>query len=280
MCRNEIVFLHCLNQVSIRITIEHRQPDDYSVENVRIGMKPVISTYCLLMVLVCSCSEHQYFVKGRSTQPLLDGEYAYMAPLYSENSFNIDSCRVVHGRFEMTGPLDSIQCVMISMGQSCIPVVMETGEVDIHFMSSDIEIGGTPLNDTFYRFLRCRDSLMLARQNIQTEYNAMLRKEVPYDEAERYLTKSLNENSTEMDTLEYMFVRDNYDNVLGITWYLQMGEKASVKTGYYTSTPILDALYNSAPNSFKNNYEIQSFRKQCSSGDNTQKAYIVKFNMF
>lgn len=241
-------------------------------------MKTNISVISLLMILLCSCSEHQYFVKGRSTQSTLDGEYAYMSPMYSVQSLTIDSCRIVHGRFEMTGPLDSIQCVIVSMGSNFIPVVMESGEVDISFQSSNIEIGGTPLNDIFYKFLCSRDSLMLARQDVQMKYNSMLRTS-PLDEAQKYLSRSLSSIDLEMEKLEYMFVKDNYDNVLGITWYLQMGEKASMKTGYYTSTPIMDALYNGAPKSFRENKEIQSFRKQCM-GNNSNNAYIVKFNLF
>ena len=242
-------------------------------------MKSGIYLAFFIVLLYSSCSEQQYTVKGRSTQSVLDGEYAYMSAMYGIKSPTIDSCRIVHGRFEMSGPIDSVQCVVLSMGDNSIPMVMETGEVDIRFQNSAIEISGTPLNDKFYQFLRSRDSLMLIRSDIHEHYNDMLRRNQSYEDARSYLSTHLSLNNAEMDSLEYIFVSENFTNVLGVTWFLQMGEKASMRTGYYTSTPIMEALYNSAPSEFRENTEIKGFLNHCKSKHKSSE-YKMRFNIF
>ena len=136
-------------------------------------MKYSIYTLIIFAVFVASCSEQQYFVKGKSTQSTLDGEYAYMAPMTTYSLPYIDSCRVVHGQFEMTGRLDSIQCVTIYMGSTGIPMVLETGEVSINFQNSNIRVSGTPLNDRFYTFLNTRDSLIFIQKELYDRISAM-----------------------------------------------------------------------------------------------------------
>ena len=95
-------------------------------------MKNGLYSILVLALFTLSCSEQQYFVKGKSTQSTIDGEYAYMGPMNSLQVLYFDSCRVVHGKFEMTGPLDSVLCVTIYMGSMRIPMVLEDGEVSIN----------------------------------------------------------------------------------------------------------------------------------------------------
>ncbi len=233
-------------------------------------MKYSIYTLIIFTVLVASCSEQQYFVKGKSTQSTLDGEYAYMAPMTSYSLPYIDSCRVVHGRFEMTGTVDSIQCVTIFMGSTGIPMVLETGEVTINFQNSNIYVGGTPLNDRYYTFLSTRDSLIF----IQKELYDKIKEASPYRIASTYDSdvNAIRTITTQIDSLECTFVEENYDNVLGVSWFLRMCDEESKRAGYYCMPAKLQEIYNSAPLSFKQNREIQHFRKMCK-GDIYNQGY-------
>ena len=224
-------------------------------------MKYSIYTIIIFSVLVVSCSEQQYFVKGKSTQSTLDGEYAYMAPMSSYSLPYIDSCRVVHGQFEMTGPLDSIQCVTIYMGSTGIPMVLETGEVTINFQNSNIHVSGTPLNDRFYTFLNTRDSLVFIQKELYDRISSMS----VYSTMSTYETdaNSIRTITAQIDSLECAFVEENYDNVLGVSWFLRMCDEASSNAGYYCMPPKLQTIYNTAPPSFKTNREIQHFREMC-----------------
>ena len=224
-------------------------------------MKSSIYTLLLFYVFVVSCSEQQYFVKGKSTQSTLDGEYAYMAPMTNYSIPYIDSCRVVHGQFEMTGPLDSIQCVTIYMGSTGIPMVLETGEVSINFQNSNIRVSGTPLNDRFYRFLTTRDSLLL----IQKELHERISEVDVYKINNNYFddANAIQQVTCELDSLECSFVEENYDNVLGVSWFLRMCDEASSMAGYYCMPPNLEKIYKTAPPVFKHNHEIQNYLEMC-----------------
>ena len=227
-----------------------------------------------------SCAEHQYFVKGTSNQSILDGEYAYMLPMHSNSRDFLDSCRVVHGKFEMSGPLDSVQCVVISMGNFGIPMVLESGEVHISFQSSDTHVSGTPLNDTLYRFLYSRDSLLMLRNDIQSSSNDLLRKGYSEEYVYAYCQDAFMESDSQLDSLEYNFVRDNYTNVLGVTWFLRMGDRISRQTGYYTLTPLMEKLYNQAPEVFKKNSDISSYYQHAVSPREEEEVYRIVFSFF
>ena len=225
-------------------------------------MKHIAYTLVLFAFAAVSCSEQQYLVKGKSTQSTLDGEYAYMAPMTSSNQTFIDSCRVVHGKFEMIGPLDSIQCVTIYMGSMGIPMVLETGEVSINFQNSNIRVSGTPLNERFYTFLNTRDSLVFTQMELFNKIATMsLYKAINNDYAQD--AENLKKVTEKIDSLECEFIRQNYDNVLGVSWFLRMCDEASANSGYFMIPDNLKAVYESAPKTFKLNREIQAYINMC-----------------
>ena len=226
-------------------------------------MKSEIYTLFLLTLFAVSCSEQQYFVKGTSTQQLPDGEYAYMRPMNPNQQEFIDSCRVVHGKFEMTGPLDSVQCVMISMGSFGIPMVLETGEVHISMQSSNIRVSGTPLNDAFYAFLDRRDSLMLVENDLLLRANDLLNRGYSDDYINKEIGYELIQTVSVLDSIQCDFVKSNYTNVLGVSWFLQMCREASEQCGYFVLPPSLEKVYDEAPPVFKSNVDIQNYLKLC-----------------
>lgn len=226
-------------------------------------MKSELYTLFLLTLFVVSCSEQQYFVKGTSTQQLPDGEYAYMRPMTHTQNVYIDSCRVVHGKFEMTGPLDSVQCVVISMGAFGIPLVLETGEVHISMQSSNIRVSGTPLNDAFYEFLDRRDSLMLVENDLWIRANDLQSRGYSDDYINSEIGKELLQTANVLDSIQCDFVKSNYNNVLGVSWFLQMCQEASEQCGHYVVPPSLEKVYDDAPPVFKSNWDIQNYLKLC-----------------
>ena len=226
-------------------------------------MKSEIYTLFILTFFIASCSEQQYFVKGTSTQQLPDGEYAYMLPMNTNQSVFIDSCRVVHGKFEMSGPLDSVQCVVISMGTFGIPMVLETGEVRISMQSSNIRVSGTPLNDAFYDFLDRRDSLLLVENDLWLRANNLHNRGYSDEYINNELGAEMLNTATTLDSIQCDFVKANYTNVLGVSWFLQMCKEASEQCGYFVVPPSLEKVYENAPKAFKANQEIKNYMNLC-----------------
>jgi hypothetical protein len=66
----------------------------------------------------------------------------------------------------------------------------------------------------------------------------------------------------EVDRLETGFVIDNYDNVLGVTWFLRLCYEARDFYGFVTTTPQIDEIYMQAPDNFKKNKLVSSYMSQ------------------
>ena len=57
-----------------------------------------------LMVLA-ACSTN-YNITGTSLQSFYDGDMVYLRPIGGEDTKAVDSCKILHGTFTMTGPVD------------------------------------------------------------------------------------------------------------------------------------------------------------------------------
>jgi hypothetical protein len=225
----------------------------------------MVKLYALMTVLalaMVSCTT-QYSVQGVASQAVLDGRTAYLRTMDGRSDVAIDSCKVLHGKFSMTGPLDSVRCVRLFLGaDQFIPIVLEEGDIQIKLENSSIVIGGTPLNDRLYAFLNSRDSL------------AMLSAELPKRESEMYLEGYTQDEiltvlgnqefgyRKAMDKLETDFVTSNFDNPLGVMWFMELCHRATMIFGYPTTTPQIDEIYGRAPENFKANPDVVEFMRQ------------------
>jgi hypothetical protein len=178
---------------------------------------------------------------------------------------DVDSCEVIHGNFQMSGPLDSVMCVSIVMGENYsaqgqpILVVLEQGNVKVNIDYQSVRAEGTPLNDVLYKFLASRDSLGMMLIDPALAQLEMMVDGYSNDAIHRRLQEVERSNKKVLDELgklEMKFVEKNYDNVLGVTWFLQMCDEALVKQRKFT-TPQIRKIYNRAPESFKRNPDIQ-----------------------
>lgn len=224
-----------------------------------------ISLIALAVVaaLLSACSE-QYSVVGRSTQSVLDGRMAYIRPTGSATTAPIDSCEVLHGKFAMSGRLDSVQVVQLFLGADVsVPIVLEAGEVAIDIGNASILISGTPLNDRLYTFLTARDSLSLLRAELPRVESSMILEGYDEDYIIEYLGSEEMKYVRAIDQLETEFIKDNYDNILGITWFLQLCSQAYRTFGYPTTTPQIDELYLQAPESFRAHPDVVQYMKAC-----------------
>ena len=216
----------------------------------------------LFSVILFSCSD-KYVIKGTSSQTILDGKVAYIKHANNGEFELIDSCKVLHGKFEMTGLVDSIMCVSLFMGEhNCIPIVLEYGDINISFIDSSIKVEGTPLNDKLYSFLASRDSLMLQLAELPSIRNMMIFDGYDMREVSEEIRRSEHELLRAMQSLEKKFVMDNFDNVLGITWFMELCNDATIRNGYPSTTPMIEEIYISAPDDFRSHPTISSFMQK------------------
>lgn len=220
----------------------------------------------MLTLAACSTS---YNISGTSLQSYYDGDMIYLRPLGGEDTKVVDSCKILHGAFTMSGPVDSVMCVRMFFGTSGdnIPIILEEGNIRVIDLNNAMKVEGTPLNDKFYSFMSERDSLLFLLQELPRKESAMILDGYDHDEILRQLGEEEGTLRMAIDKLETNFVTENYDNVLGLTYFLVLCDNAYNQFGFATTTPQIDEIYGQAPEAFKNNKDVRKYMSLCEGED-------------
>ena len=110
--------------------------------------------YALLTLAALTSCANSYNIQGSSDVQMLDGRMLYLKVFKNSDLKNVDSCDVVHGKFQFTGTVDSTRMATLFMDdESIMPVVIERGEIVIKIDNSEQKVSGTPLNDKLTAFL-------------------------------------------------------------------------------------------------------------------------------
>lgn len=215
-----------------------------------------------MLALLASCST-KYNITGTSIQALNDGATVYLR--YTSNGVDctLDSCQLVHGNFKMSGNIDSTMLVMLDMDYFQVPVVIEEGDIAISSNNQTIKITGTELNDRLYAFLSSRDSLLMVITGLPEKESQMILDGFDHDEILKQLGTEEAQLRHDIDRLETDFITANFENVLGISWFLRLCNTAYEQHGYATTTPQIDEIYGLAPETFRNNPEVVKYMKLC-----------------
>jgi len=217
-----------------------------------------------VMMLLAACST-SYNITGTALQSFYDGDMVYLRPIGGEDTKAVDSCKILHGAFTMSGPVDSVMCVRMFFGTSGdnIPIILEEGNIRVIDLNNAMKVEGTPLNDKFYAFMTERDSLMFLLQELPRKESAMILDGYDHDEILRQLGEEEGTLRMAIDKLETDFVTSNFDNVLGLTYFLVLCDNAYKRFGFPTTTPQIDEIYGRAPEEFRENKDVKEYMTLC-----------------
>ena len=167
-------------------------------------------------VLALVSCRSQYMVKGSSCVDDLEGRVLTLKVYVDGEMRSIDSTRVVHGRFNFGGGMDSTMLANVFLGDmSLMPIVLEEGEVNLNIGETQQTATGTPLNDSLTGFIQRRTQLDARMAELPHLEAQMIMDGSNHDDIVYELTKQSREITDENDRLIVRFIRDNYNNVLG-----------------------------------------------------------------
>ncbi len=217
-------------------------------------MNRVLSVLCVMMLCV-SCSS-TFDINGTSNVSKLDGRKLYLKVYNDSELKNIDSCDVIHGQFNFGGPLDSVQIAHIFMNdENVMPVVLESGPIQVRLDDSQMGVEGTPLNEALTEYNKEMMKLNGELQEMAHEEYQGIANNKDMEEVYRHLLNRQQKLNQKVDDLTSHFVIDNFENVLG-PWAFMM----YVSRYQY---PITDAwiedIMNKAPATFKNNVYVKDY---------------------
>ena len=107
-----------------------------------------------LMLAFVSCTSH-YRIDGVVEAWGYEGRELSLMELLPYRTTKIDSCVVNHGRFQMTGNVDSTLMVFLCKDhRPIIPIYIEKGHAKVKIQPTEMTVSGTRQNDLFYSFLK------------------------------------------------------------------------------------------------------------------------------
>lgn len=212
--------------------------------------------FLLMCVCVLTSCGKKYKIDGVSSVSRLDGKMLFIKVPVNGQLVNIDSAEVVHGLFRMEGKVDSTVIGSLYMDdESIMPLVIETGNININIDNAGITIKGTPLNDSFNDFVMKKNSLDDRAYDVERLESRMIMNGDDPETIRTEIEKKRSELSAEMDNLAKEFIQTNYENVLGPGVFIMLCNTLP----YPIMTPVLDEIVDKAPESFKNNPMIKEY---------------------
>lgn len=174
-----------------------------------------------------------------------DGEWA-----------TVDSAEVIHGFFNMEGPVDSVMMVTLYMDdEGIMPLVLENGKIKVTLSNDQLVAKGTPLNDALYEFIEKRNSLELKLDEIDRKEARMVLDGANLEDIHEQLNKESEDLVKEMNDYVKGFIADNYENVLGPSVFMMLCSTLP----YPVMTPQIEDIMRTAPTSFKENFFVKDF---------------------
>jgi uncharacterized protein YeeX (DUF496 family) len=213
----------------------------------------------IIAVTLVSCGK-TYDITGTSNISMMDGQKLYLkVPKDAETGDleKVDSCDVVHGEFAFSGRVDSTSWAGIYMDdQSLIPVVLESGGINVKINDTQSFIGGTPLNDKLYKFLHSFNQILNDAQALSSKHSQYIMDGMSEDSANAMIAAQSDKLDERVDELLMKYVSENFDNVLGPGIFLM------VATTLYPQpvlSPWVEDVMSKATPAFKNNPFIKEY---------------------
>ena len=212
--------------------------------------------YALLTLAALTSCANSYNIQGSSDVQMLDGRMLYLKVFKNSDLKNVDSCDVVHGKFQFTGTVDSTRMATLFMDdESIMPVVIERGEIVIKIDNSEQKVSGTPLNDKLTAFLEEYNQLQRKMEDLGHKQSQAIMD----GEDENVTNARLNEEAVmiadEEDKLVTGFIEENFDNVLGPGVFFML--TAADRTPLLS--PWVEALMSKATDNFKNDAYVKTY---------------------
>ena len=222
-------------------------------------MRNQIAILFSLLLLLVSCNT-QYNIAGNSSVSALDGRMLYLRVPQNENEANnVDSCQVIHGRFQFVGDIDSIVVAHLYMdNQSVMPVVLENGDLAIEVNNIQQRVSGGPLNDKLYHFIEMKTRLENELWELDRECLRMMRQGNTIKDIHKLIGPKSQQLNNDIEELETKFIIENYENALGPACFMLLFGQYPVPV----MTDQIRTIMESAPARFKQNPQVNKYIRE------------------
>ncbi|MBQ5729728.1 MAG: DUF4369 domain-containing protein [Bacteroidaceae bacterium] len=215
---------------------------------------------CLFLLssflLLVSCTQ-EYVISGNSDISMHDGKTIYLRESQIRNqTHDIDSCTVQHGRFTFCGNTDTVMMVGLYMGaERVMPMVLEGGDVTIEISHLRTRLSGSRYNEKLNKFLADRNKILVKQDQLRRKCIEMLYRGSSEGEIDREITKPSVKLVKKLEKVESDFIKENFDNALGPGCFMWFFGQYPVPV----ITPQIQNILDGAPDSFKSHPYIREY---------------------
>lgn len=212
-------------------------------------------TIAITTLALMSCAQ-KFTVEGTSNVSILDGRMLYLEILDGTELKKIDSCEVVHGKFQFSGTCDTIRLANISMDdESVMPLIIESGKIMVQLDNTGQSVTGTELNEQLTQFLNRYNQLKNQQIELLHKHDRAIMDGLDMDQVVRELNEEAVRLDEEEDKFLLDFVTKNFDNILGPSVFFML----TATYQYPMLTPWIEDVMSKATPAFKNNPYVKDF---------------------
>lgn len=212
--------------------------------------------YAIVALLALTSCANSYNIVGTSNVSNLDGRMLYLKILKNNEFKTLDSCDVVHGQFHFSGTIDSVRMGNIFMDEeSVLPLVVESGDINIKIDNTQQIVSGTPLNDKLFQFFNKYNQLKNQESELVHQHDQAIMNGRNMDVVNTKLNKEAALLSQKEDELVTSFVTENFDNVLGPGVFFLV----TIGYPYPDLTPWIEDIMSKATDNFKSDPYVKDF---------------------
>ena len=207
------------------------------------------------MLALASCADN-FHVKGLSSVHYLEGKTLYLKAFVGDKLEEMDSCKVVHGKFSFSGNVDSVVMATLYVGDECVmPLVLETGKLTVDIGEAEQNVTGSELNDSLFCFIKKKTVIDKQMNELYRKESRMIMDGIDHETIVAQLNEEARVLMEETDALVTKFITSNYDNVLG------PGVFMIVTSGmqYPVLTPQIEQIMLNATSRFKSHPYVEEY---------------------
>ena len=204
----------------------------------------LMMTLAGMMLILASCSSH-YRIDGVVETLGYEGRELSLIEFLPYRTTKYDSCVVNHGKFQMTGKVDTTRMVFLCKdNRPIIPVYIEKGTAKVSLLPTEMTVSGTRQNDLFYSFLKKK----IAYDN---RYEDLTQKRMSMSSQgldSRYMELIQDSIRLVVDECEDMicsFMADNYGEPAAVGVFMMLSGGPSNEV-----SPLVRRILDAAPEKF------------------------------
>lgn len=220
-------------------------------------MKKFFGFFLLASLFLASCQKRPY-IQGTTSISDLEGRMLYLK-IYADGDLrDIDSTRIVHGKFQFTGDVDStVMANLFLEDMSLMPIVIDENVLQVSLSENERQIKGSALNDSLLAFAERKSVLDEKLEEIPHRESQMIMDGYDHAEIVSMLNAEIDDLTRRRSEMVSRFIKDNMDNVLGPGVFMIVTSSLP----FPVLTPEIEEILALAPPSFLANAYVQDYIK-------------------